>query len=113
MQIDETLKQRGAQYGDFLMDARICQDIKRVVTSMEGWHRLADDQKQALELIIVKIARILNGNPDYKDNWWDIMGYARLVHQRLEGGVLVLPSLDGLPALLQKSDSPSTQLSGQ
>jgi hypothetical protein len=32
-----------------------------------------------------KVARILNGDPDYADSWRDIIGYARLVEKRLTG----------------------------
>jgi hypothetical protein len=35
-------------------------------------------------MIFHKIARILNGNPDYVDNWIDIAGYAKLVADDLE-----------------------------
>ena len=30
-----------------------------------------------------KIARVLNGDPNYPDNWHDIAGYARLVEREL------------------------------
>ena len=43
-----------------------------------------DDQREALEMIAHKIARILNGDPNYADNWIDIAGYATLVANRLE-----------------------------
>lgn len=49
-----------------------------------GWSRLAPDQAQALDTIADKIARILNGDPNYDDNWRDIAGYATLVLKRLE-----------------------------
>jgi len=49
----------------------------------EGWDMLAPDQKQALTVISDKIARMLNGQPDYRDNWHDIVGYAKLVDDRL------------------------------
>ena len=48
-----------------------------------GWNRLNDVQAQALEVIADKIARILNGDPNYADNWHDIQGYAKLVEDRL------------------------------
>ena len=35
-------------------------------------------------MIASKIARIVNGDPDYADNWHDIAGYARLVEKELE-----------------------------
>jgi len=42
------------------------------------------DQREALDMICHKIARIVNGNPDYADSWTDIAGYATLVAERLE-----------------------------
>ena len=42
------------------------------------------DQREALEMIQHKVARILNGDPTYTDNWIDIAGYATLVANRLE-----------------------------
>jgi len=46
---------------------------------------LAHDQQEALDMICHKIGRILNGDPDYADNWHDIAGYAQLVADRLNG----------------------------
>ena len=42
------------------------------------------DQNEALQMICHKIARIVNGDPDYADSWVDIAGYAKLVADRLE-----------------------------
>lgn len=81
--IQETLSERGARYGKFEDHARICQGIKASMTCHPGWNKLAPDQKQALETIADKVARMLNGDPDYDDNWRDIAGYATLVLDRL------------------------------
>ncbi len=35
-------------------------------------------------MIFHKIARIINGDPNYADSWVDIAGYATLVANRLE-----------------------------
>jgi hypothetical protein len=48
---------------------------------------LDNDQIEALEMIFSKLARILNGDPNYADSWIDIAGYATLVADRLEGKV--------------------------
>jgi hypothetical protein len=45
----------------------------------------ADDQWEALEMIVHKMGRIVNGNPDEVDHWVDIAGYATLVADRLQG----------------------------
>ena len=83
--IDQTLAERGSRYGDFTDHARICQQIKDDMMHTPGahWQRLSDVQKQALDVIADKIARILSGDPNYADNWHDIQGYAKLVEERL------------------------------
>lgn len=82
--IDETLAERGARYGDFSDHAAVCQKIKLAyLYGPSRWDRLSDVQKQALEVIADKIARVLTGDPNYADNWHDIQGYAKLVEERL------------------------------
>lgn len=83
--IEATLVERGARYGAFKDHAVIAQDIQSAMRKPEGWNKLAPDQKQALTVIADKIARMLNGDPDYADNWHDIIGYAKLVEDRLNG----------------------------
>lgn len=80
-----TLKERGSRYGNYLEQTRISKNLQHVVQTCDSWGRLNTDQQDALEMIAVKISRILNGDPDYVDNWRDIAGYATLVANRLEG----------------------------
>jgi hypothetical protein len=49
-----------------------------------NWSTLDSDIKQALTVIADKIARILNGDSHYIDNYHDIQGYAKLVETRLQ-----------------------------
>ncbi len=81
--IDSTLKERGSRYGEYKDNARVAQEIKRVMKSGTNSGDLRDIQREALEVIAAKIARIVNGDPDYIDNWHDIAGYARLVEIEL------------------------------
>ena len=85
--VEQTLKERGQRYGDFTVNAVICQRIKTDMRIADGlatnWYELSPMQKQALEVIADKIARILSGDPNYADNWHDIAGYALLVEDRL------------------------------
>lgn len=81
--IEKTLKERGDRYGSFFDHAMIAQNLQDTMRKCEGWEMLAPDQKQALTVISDKIARMLNGQPDYRDNWHDIVGYAKLVDDRL------------------------------
>lgn len=83
MKIDDTLMERGTKYGLFIEHAGITQDIKHAMRQGK-WDSLAADQKECLEMLAHKIGRILNGDPDYHDSWYDIVGYAKLVADRLE-----------------------------
>ena len=82
--VDTTLNERGQRYGEFAGHAGVTQTLKRAMGQHPGWRKLADDQREALEMTAHKIGRILNGDPNYIDSWHDISGYVRLVEQRLE-----------------------------
>jgi hypothetical protein len=82
--VDATLNERGQRYGEFAGHANVTQTLKRAMGQHPGWRKLADDQREALEMTAHKIGRILNGDPNYIDSWHDIGGYVRLVEQRLE-----------------------------
>lgn len=84
--VNEMLAGRQATYGAFENHAKISQALKDAMFERSGWDRLKPDQREALEMIQHKIARILNGDPNYADNWIDISGYATLVANRLEKG---------------------------
>jgi hypothetical protein len=88
-EIQDTLKERGNRYGSYRSVAWTSQSLKAVVlqsynvknNSLE-WY-----QHESLDLICNKIARILNGDPNYRDSWLDIAGYAQLVVDELDKNV--------------------------
>lgn len=81
-----TLTERGKRYGKFTGHAKVTQELKRVLwNALADKPELADDQKEALDMICHKLGRIVNGDPNYADSWVDIAGYAKLVSDRLEG----------------------------
>lgn len=94
MSIESTLAERGERYGSFEHHAQIAQDLQDVMRNADGWNKLAADQKQALQVIADKIARMLNGDPNYRDNWHDIVGYAKLVDDRLLSEQTTLDGFD-------------------
>lgn len=85
--VDQVLDARAADYGKFKDGAALMQSLKRTLADHAQRHgkTFADDQWEALEMIIHKVGRIVNGNPDKVDHWTDIAGYAKLVADRLEG----------------------------
>lgn len=85
--VDAVLEERGKRYGTFTGHSRVSQRLKEVVREelILRDKTLDDDQAESLSMICHKIARIINGDPDYADNWVDIAGYAKLVADRLDG----------------------------
>jgi hypothetical protein len=86
--LEKTLTERGAVYGRFADHAGISQSIKRAMRAAPCWQELPDDMRESLEMVAHKIARILNGNPNYADSWHDVGGYVALVEKRLQGEVV-------------------------
>jgi len=82
--INEVLKERGKNYGEFDDFARISQQLKKSVFH-NNTAKFTSMHIEALEMICHKIARIANGDPDHVDSWRDITGYAQLVVNLLEG----------------------------
>jgi hypothetical protein len=85
--LNQILTERGDRYGTFTGHAALTQHLKGVIRQalIERGKVLADDQMEALEMIVHKIGRIVNGDPDYADSWQDVAGYAQLVADRLNG----------------------------
>jgi len=81
--IADTLAERGKNYGSFDSHAEYSQDLKNIMRQSPNWKTMAADQREALEMVQHKIGRILNGNPNFHDSWHDIVGYAKLVADRL------------------------------
>ena len=85
--VDAILNNRAKQYGKFIEGAEIMQMTKRLIHNYveQRGTSLAFDQLEAIDMIIHKLGRIVNGNPDKVDHWDDIAGYATLVADRLKG----------------------------
>lgn len=87
MNTEDLLHFRAAQYGHFPHQAALAQQLKFSLQNFKAgtsWKELPPASREALEMICHKMARILNGKPDYEDNWQDIAGYATLVLQELQ-----------------------------
>ena len=83
---EETLKERGSRYGEFKTHAEISQQLKNIMFHGSDWDGMQEYQRESIEMICHKLARIANGDPFYDDNWRDIAGYAELVVKELNNG---------------------------
>lgn len=72
------LHTREKTHGSYRSTAKISQSLKDAMKASPNWIRLTDEQAESLEMIALKIARILSGDPEYRDHWEDVIGYAKL-----------------------------------
>jgi hypothetical protein len=87
--VGKILEERGTRYGQFINQAGIAQGIHQVIEfgmQVVGKSRFSFyvDELEAINMIVNKLARIINGDPHYSDSWRDIAGYATLVADRLD-----------------------------
>ena len=80
----ETLEERGETHGDFRDVSRVSQYIKGAMWGMVDCGDLPAYQRESLDMISTKMARIVCGDPNNADHWLDIEGYARLARNILE-----------------------------
>lgn len=75
---EQLLHDRGQTYGDFNELSSLVQFFKEVYRKQRGWALMSYAQREAMDMLAVKTARILVGDPTYKDSWYDIGGYSQL-----------------------------------
>ena len=82
---NKILNERETTHGDFKLTAEYAQGFKDIIKERES--SLSELQKEALDMISSKMARILCGDPNEPDHWKDIAGYATLVEHNLTIGL--------------------------
>jgi len=82
-ELDVIIKERGKTHGNFRDQAYCAQSLKSVIRESPNYDRMSELQMEALDMIVHKIGRILVGDPDFKDHWVDIEGYAKLISRNL------------------------------
>lgn len=81
--VDSTLNERGARYGNYSDVASTTQQLMAIVECGANYEHLNAEQKTNLFMICNKIARAVNGDPNYIENWHDIAGYSTLIENSL------------------------------
>ena len=78
----EILNERGITHGDFSENSLVSQVLKDAVRAYGKWNKLSLEKKEAIDMICHKIGRIMCGDPNFRDHWDDIAGYAKLASDR-------------------------------
>lgn len=71
------LQERSATHGDFEHYAAVAQSLKAALAGGERWAHMPSAQREALEAVMGKLARIVTGDPDFLDHYRDIVGYTQ------------------------------------
>lgn len=82
----DTIESREATHGDYFAQANLAQSLKEMIHDAKKFKDLPVDQAETLDMICVKISRILHGNNNEPDHWLDLAGYATLCYNRLKTG---------------------------
>jgi hypothetical protein len=78
-QLDALLAERGKTHGPYSENARISQSIKAVVRGGLGWFGLTEIEREVLDQLALKMARIASGKSLQRQHWEDVVGYGTLV----------------------------------
>jgi hypothetical protein len=74
---DPLLAEREKTHGSFKTNAEISQQLKHIFHE----HIIVNfksEQVEALDMIALKLSRILSGQANFKDHWRDLSGYSLL-----------------------------------
>ena len=72
-----TIPNRDHQHGGMEPVGQLAQNLKGAMRTGDNWHRLTPGEREALDMIAHKIARILSGaDPHDHQHWEDVAGYA-------------------------------------
>ena len=82
-EINNTLNERGERYGKFKDVASTTYALQEILRDAKSYKHMSYDQVIALDMICNKMARIVNGDPNYIANWHDIAGYSTLIENSL------------------------------
>jgi hypothetical protein len=75
--MDVDIPNRDEQHGGMEAVGTLSQGFKNLMRGSKNWRDLTAGEREALEVIMHKIARVLSGrNPHDPEHWRDIAGYA-------------------------------------
>ena len=72
------VQERQKTHGSFDENATTSQQLKAIFRAQPHYEELCPRHKEALDMIALKISRILSGQAAFQDHWDDIAGYAHL-----------------------------------
>ncbi len=75
---DPLLNEREKTHGNYAETAYYTQWLRDTLRYHSNWHKLSTSQRDALDNIALKLARIVVGDANFDGHWEDVIGYAKL-----------------------------------
>ena len=92
----DPVKKHEQTHGDFTTTAHVAQAMKSAVRKTAKWDGLPPVKREAIEMILTKIARMVCGDHTEPDHALDIEGYAKLMQGPPKGALYApVTKLDG------------------
>lgn len=76
------LVERQHTHGSFEDNAMLSQELKDALRARPGWNHLTAIEREAIDMICLKLSRILSGKSMQRQHWEDVKGYAALVEEK-------------------------------
>ncbi len=77
--VDQVIASREKTHGSYANTARVAQTLKRILRAeTANYETLTFRQRESLDHICTKLARIVSGDASEPDHWLDIQGYAKI-----------------------------------
>ena len=86
--INDLLSEREETHGDFAEVAYTYKQFQSIITTRRNYWKISDSQRLALDMIAVKLSRLLCGDSNFSGHAEDIAGYATLIVKELEAKAL-------------------------
>jgi len=77
MNAKELTEERETTHGSFSANARVSQELKATIHCENS--DMTNVQREAIDMICMKLSRIASGHAHFADHWEDIQGYCQLV----------------------------------
>jgi len=71
-------QERGKSHGDWMHQAAVGVGLDQVLQAGQSYAGMRPYQRKAVDMIAVKLSRIVAGDASFDDHWDDIAGYAHL-----------------------------------
>lgn len=83
----DLLNARQKTHGTYQEVASIAQLFREIMRGTDGWQRMNDAQREALDSMASKFGRIGSGDPHFRDHWDDVAGYATLASMQCDSSI--------------------------